>query len=92
MACEYRRIVTGHTPEGKSTVLCDSPVPLLEADSAAGTRQEDRAGAGAALIYLHTSGERHRTIANQVGKNARAALSKVKRSGTRMARKADEAS
>ena len=27
MACEYRRIVTGHTPEGKSTVLSDSSAP-----------------------------------------------------------------
>jgi mannose-6-phosphate isomerase-like protein (cupin superfamily) len=51
MACECRRIVTGHTPEGKSTVLYDSPVPLLEADSAAGTRQEDRAGAASAVIW-----------------------------------------
>jgi integrase len=45
----------------------------------------------AALIYLHTSAERQRTIADQVGKNARAALSKAKRSGTRTARKAPEA-
>jgi hypothetical protein len=48
MACECRRIVTGHTLEGKSTVLYDSSVPLLEADSAAGARQEDRAGAALA--------------------------------------------
>jgi integrase len=50
----------------------------------------------AALIYLHTSAERQRSIADQVGKNARAALSKsdaqVKRSGTRMARKKGKAS
>jgi len=39
MACECRRIVTDHTPEGESTV------PPLEADSPAGARQEDRAGA-----------------------------------------------
>ncbi len=45
----------------------------------------------AALIYLHTSAERQRTIADQVGKNARAALSKAKRSGTRKARKAQGA-
>lgn len=51
MASEYRRIVTGHTSEGKSTVLYDSPVPLLEADSAAGVRQEDRAGAASAVIW-----------------------------------------
>jgi hypothetical protein len=43
MAYECRRIVTGHTPEGKSTVLYDSSMPLLEADRAAGARQEDRA-------------------------------------------------
>jgi hypothetical protein len=50
MACERRRIVTDHTPEGESTVLSDSPVPLLEADSPAGARQEDRAGAASAVI------------------------------------------
>src|SRR5262245_53682920 len=48
--------------------------------------------ARAALIYLHTSAERQRTIADQVGKNARAALSKVQRSGTRKARRAQKAS
>jgi integrase len=42
----------------------------------------------AALIYLHPSAKRQRAIADQVGKNARAALGKHKRSGTRMARKA----
>ena len=36
MAYECHRIVTGHTPEGKSTVLYDSSMPLLEADRAAG--------------------------------------------------------
>lgn len=51
MAYEYRRIVTGHTPEGKSTVLYDSSMPLLEADRAAGARQEDRAGAASAVIW-----------------------------------------
>src|SRR5580704_7126577 len=45
MAYECRRIVTGHTPEGKSTVLYDSSMPLLEADNAAGAGQKDRAGA-----------------------------------------------
>ncbi len=43
--------------------------------------------ARAALIYLHMSAERQRAIADQVGKNARAALGKHGRSGTRMARK-----
>ena len=51
MAYECRRIVTGHTPEGKLTVLYDSSMPLLEADRAAGARQEDRAGAASAVIW-----------------------------------------
>jgi integrase len=46
--------------------------------------------ARAALIYLHSSAERQRALANEVGRNARAALSqpedKPKRSGTRKAR------
>jgi integrase len=37
----------------------------------------------AALIYLHSSAERQRAIADQVGKNAKAALGK--RSGTQRA-------
>ena len=49
----------------------------------------------AAFIYLHSSAERQRVLANEVGKNARAALSKPeakpKRSGTRMARKQGKA-
>jgi integrase len=52
--------------------------------------------ARAALIYLHSSAERQRTLANEVGRNARAALKKAgrkpKRSGTRMARKEGNAS
>ena len=48
--------------------------------------------ARAALIYLHMSAERQRAIADQVGKNAKAALGKHKRSGTRMARKAKRTS
>lgn len=50
MARECRRVVTGHTPEGKSAVLYDSSVPLLEEDSA-GARQEDRAGAASRVIW-----------------------------------------
>ena len=50
----------------------------------------------AALIYLHSSAERQRTAANEVGKNARAALrqpqDEPKRSGTRKARNRREAS
>jgi hypothetical protein len=52
--------------------------------------------ARAALIYLHSSAERQRSLANQVGKNARAALGKAagkpKRSGTRVARNQRNAS
>lgn len=40
----------------------------------------------AALIYLHSSAERQRAIADQVGRNAKAALGKAKRSGTQRAR------
>jgi integrase len=49
----------------------------------------------AALIYLHSSAERQRDLANKVGKNAKAALrksGKPKRSGTRMARNQRNAS
>ena len=46
--------------------------------------------ARAALIYLHSSAERQRALADEIGKNAKAALGKSvgkpKRSGTRMAR------
>jgi integrase len=52
--------------------------------------------ARAALIYLHSSAERQRDLANRVGKNAKAALrknaAKPKRSGTRVARKRRNAS
>jgi integrase len=40
----------------------------------------------AALIYQHSTTERQQAIANQVSANARAALGKNKRSGTRVAR------
>jgi integrase len=40
----------------------------------------------AALIYLHSSAERQRAIADRVGRNATAALGKGKRSGTLRAR------
>jgi hypothetical protein len=50
----------------------------------------------AALIYLHSSTERQRDLADKVGKNAKAALrkpaGKPKRSGTRMARNQRNAS
>ena len=41
-----------------------------------------------ALIYLHSSVERQRAIADQAGRNAKAALGKSKRSGTRSGREA----
>lgn len=40
----------------------------------------------AALIYPHSSAERQRAIADRVGRNAKAALGKGKRSGTQRAR------
>jgi hypothetical protein len=65
----------------------------LAADEGAGLRElmehMGHDSARAALIYLHTSAERQRAIADQVGKNAKAALGKHERSGTRMARKAN---
>ncbi len=52
--------------------------------------------ARAALIYLHSSAERQRALASEIGKNARAALgkpeSRPKRSGTRKARNGEKAS
>lgn len=40
----------------------------------------------AELIYLHSSAQRQRAIADQVGRNAKAALGKSRRSGTQRAR------
>jgi hypothetical protein len=40
----------------------------------------------AALIYQHSTTERQKAIANRVSKNARTAMGKPKRSGTRVAR------
>jgi hypothetical protein len=52
MASQVRRVVTGHTPDGKSTVLYDSSMPLLEQDSGGvGSRQEDRAGAASSVLW-----------------------------------------
>jgi quercetin dioxygenase-like cupin family protein len=51
MAYQCRRVVTGHTPEGKSTVLYDSSMAMLEEDSGVGARQEDRAGAASRVIW-----------------------------------------
>ena len=52
MAYETRRVVTGHTPEGKSTVLYDSQLPMLEKDAGVGARQEDRAGTAERVIWV----------------------------------------
>jgi quercetin dioxygenase-like cupin family protein len=51
MAYQTRRVVTGHTPEGRSAVLYDSSMPMLEEDSGVGARQEDRAGASSRVIW-----------------------------------------
>jgi quercetin dioxygenase-like cupin family protein len=52
MTYECRRVVTGNTSEGKSSVLYDSSMPLLEEDSAGpASRQEDRAGAASRVIW-----------------------------------------
>jgi integrase len=60
------------------------------ADAGANLRElMDRMGhdsTRAAIIYLHSSAERQGAIANQIGKNAKAALGKTKRSGTQRAR------
>ncbi len=48
--------------------------------------------ARAALIYQHSTTERQRSIAAEVDKNARIALSKARSSGTEVARNGDEAS
>ena len=66
---------------------------VLMANAGANLRElMDRMGhdsARAALIYLHSSTERQRALANEVGKNAKAALAKPESkpncSGTRMA-------
>jgi integrase len=72
---------------------------VLAANAGANPRElMERMGhdsARAALIYLHSSAERQRALANEVGKNARAALGKRNgvpdRSGTRVARKRGKA-
>jgi hypothetical protein len=70
----------------------DPPASWSDHDAGASLRElmehMGHDSARAALIYLHTSAERQRAIADQVGENAKAALGKHERSGTRMARKA----
>ena len=52
MTSEVRRVVTGHTPEGKSTVLFDSSIQLAEKESGGGgARQEDRSGAASSVLW-----------------------------------------
>ena len=51
MADTYRRVVTGHTADGKSTVLFDSSLTLAEQSSSGGARQEDRAGAASSVAW-----------------------------------------
>lgn len=49
MAYTGRRIVTGHTPDGKSTVIFDSPLPLLGGKAEAG--QENRSGSTSRVLW-----------------------------------------
>ena len=52
MTSQARRVVTGHTPNGKSTVLFDSSLPLVEQEKGAGAaRQEDRGGAASSVLW-----------------------------------------
>ena len=52
MATQYRRVVTGHTPEGKSTVLFDSTLPLAEPAKGKGSDAEvDRHGAASSVTW-----------------------------------------
>lgn len=51
MAYEPRRVVTGHTDEGKSTVLYDSSMALERRSTGPGTGQVDRAGATSRVIW-----------------------------------------
>jgi integrase len=64
---------------------------VLAANAGANPRElMERMGhdsARAALIYLHSSAKRQRALASEVSKNAKAALGKPDRSGTRVARK-----
>ena len=100
----YRRV---WMPAASATGLVGTHLPDLRhtgnqfiADAGAKSRElMARMGhdsARAALIYLHSSAERQRALANEVGRNARAALShpgdKPKRSGTRKARNRREIS
>ena len=64
------------------------PVPTGPAIRAGNTFNETvpHDSTRAALIYLHSSAERQRSIADQVGRNAKAALGKSRRSGTQRAR------
>lgn len=64
---------------------------VLAANAGANPRElMERMGhdsARAALIYLHSSAERQRALASEVGQNAREALGQPDRSGTWVARK-----
>ena len=52
MATAYHRVVTGHTPQGKSTVLFDSSMPLVEqAKGAGGDAEVDRHGAASSVAW-----------------------------------------
>lgn len=50
---QIRRVVTGHNPEGASTVMYDSRIPLLDAGSpGSGPRQEDRPGNASRVLWV----------------------------------------
>ena len=52
MATQYRRVVTGHTPDGKSTILFDSSLPLVEPAKGKSTDAEvDRHGAASSVTW-----------------------------------------
>lgn len=52
MTNQYRRVVTGTNPDGKSAVLFDSSIPLVDKQSGVGgARQEDRGGAASSVTW-----------------------------------------
>ena len=50
MAYTGRRVVTGHTPDGRATVLFDSVLPLLEGTQESG--KESRQGASSRVFWV----------------------------------------
>ena len=50
MAFTGRRVVTGHTPDGKSTVLFDSVLPLVSGEQQSG--RENRQGTSSRVFWI----------------------------------------